>query len=246
MKNLLTKFIGINLMAIFLFNPGIALAQTSQNSFNSEKTGSEVQEKDSKLEEKTSFSAKKSSCFEFTALYLMYLPKELKKDKVLNCKKLSKNGQKIKYDEEKDKTGKVFQSDFLAKTSIVSDFIYQTPFDPIYREAEGKYGIPWQVLSVIHEMESGRSGDTYLTSYAGATGPMQFLPSTFAIYGIDGNGDGIASINNTQDAIYSAANYLAASGGTSGNLVGALYHYNHDYWYVNTVLYKAKMLGYGA
>jgi len=75
---------------------------------------------------------------------------------------------------------------------------------------------------------------------------MQFLPSTFAIYGVDGNGDGVASINDVNDAIYSAANYLAANGGASGNLVGSLYHYNQDYWYVNMVLYRAGLLGYKA
>lgn len=244
MKKIFAKILSLNLAVIFLAYPGIVLAQTSQNNLNLD-SGSKIESKSGKLVNaaESSFSATKGNCFEFVALSLMYLPKELKNKIASQCKKDQKKG-KIRYEQKGENTTKeVIKSDILAKTALVSDYIYQTPFDSIYREAEKKFGIPWQILSVIHEVESGRSGNTALTSYAGATGPMQFLPSTFAAYGVDGNGDGIASIYDVNDAIYSAANYLVANGGASGNLVGALYHYNADYWYVNLVIYKAQVLG---
>ncbi|MBU1118642.1 lytic transglycosylase domain-containing protein [Patescibacteria group bacterium] len=118
-----------------------------------------------------------------------------------------------------------------------------TGFDLVYRAAGEKYGIPWEVLSAVHKVETGRRGNTGIASYAGATGPMQFLPSTFRRYGVDGDGDGVASINDSDDAIYSAANYLAASGGSSSIRRG-LYAYNHSDAYVNKVLGVARSIGY--
>ncbi|MEW6407540.1 MAG: lytic transglycosylase domain-containing protein [Patescibacteria group bacterium] len=241
MKKLIKNLLGLNLIAFFLFNPGIVLAQTSQNLNNPL-----AEEKENKADKSnnTSFSATKGNCFEFIALSLVYLPKELKNKLASECKKTM--NKKMANDSEKilqKSPQKVLKTDILAKTSFVSDYIYQTPYDPIYHKAEEKFGVPWQILSVIHEIESNRSGDTYLTSYAGAVGPMQFLPSTFAVYGVDGNNDGIADISNVEDAIFSAANYLAANGGASGNLNNALFRYNNDYWYVNLVLYKAGSLG---
>jgi len=123
---------------------------------------------------------------------------------------------------------------------------YQTPFDPIYIKAQAKFNVPWQILSAVHEIETGRSGDTYIASYAGAQGPMQFMPATFYSYGVDGDGDGQAQINDVDDAIFSAANYLAANGANRGDYTNALFHYNHEYGYVNTVLYRARLLGLGA
>lgn len=119
----------------------------------------------------------------------------------------------------------------------------QTGFDPVYKDASVRYGIPWEVLSAIHKVESNRRGNTGLQSYAGASGPMQFLPSTFRRYGVDGDNDGRAVIRDVDDAIYSAANYLAANNGNR-NIQGALYHYNHSGAYVGRVLAIARSLGY--
>ena len=66
-------------------------------------------------------------------------------------------------------------------------------------------------------------------------GPMQFLPSTWAQYGVDGNGDGEANILDPEDAIPAAASYLA-SGGAPDDWYGALYTYNHSGSYVREVL----------
>ena len=71
---------------------------------------------------------------------------------------------------------------------------------------------------------------------------MQFLPATFAAYGIDGNGDGRADILNDADSIHSAANYLAALGAADGDdgVRRALFGYNRAIWYVNDVLAYAQ------
>lgn len=113
-----------------------------------------------------------------------------------------------------------------------------------YVRAERIYGVPWQVIAAVHRVETNQNGNTTVTSYAGAQGPMQFMPATWRAYAQDANGDGTAQINNVDDAIYTAANYLAANGGNRGNVVGALYHYNHDMGYVNHVLSIARSIGY--
>lgn len=97
-------------------------------------------------------------------------------------------------------------------------------------------GLPWGVLAGIGQVETDH-GRAVAVSSAGAQGPMQFLPSTFAVYGVDGNGDGKADINKQADAVYSAARYLCASGGgQSATLRDAIFSYNHSDSYVNTVL----------
>lgn len=105
----------------------------------------------------------------------------------------------------------------------------------LYKSAASTYGIPWQTLAAVHYVESGASGSTNVTSYAGAQGPMQFMPGTWRAYGVDGNGDGIADAHNVNDAIYGAAHYLAAGGAADGNVNAALFNYNHAQWYVNKV-----------
>ena len=104
-------------------------------------------------------------------------------------------------------------------------------------------GLPWSVLAAIGQVETGHGRNTAV-SYAGAQGPMQFMPGTFAAYGVDGDRDGVADINNAADAIFSAANYLCANGGGRGPgpLARAIWHYNHADWYVALVLKIAAQL----
>jgi len=84
------------------------------------------------------------------------------------------------------------------------------PFEDIYKQAGAKFSVPWQILYGIHMTETGgRDGTIYNSQGSGAQGPMQFMPGTWRGYGVDGNGDGVADINNAVDAIYGAANYLA-------------------------------------
>ena len=71
---------------------------------------------------------------------------------------------------------------------------------------------------------------------------MQFLPSTFASYGMDGDGDGIADIHDPSDAVYSAARYLCLWGAGRGGqaLYDAVFAYNHADWYVREVFTLAN------
>ena len=98
-------------------------------------------------------------------------------------------------------------------------------------------GLKWEVLAAIGQIESGHGRDVGPSS-AGALGPMQFLPSTWASYGVDGDGDGKADIMNAFDAVPAAALYLCRNGAGGGGqgLYDAVYAYNHADWYVKEVL----------
>jgi membrane-bound lytic murein transglycosylase B len=67
---------------------------------------------------------------------------------------------------------------------------------------------------------------------------MQFLPSTWEAYGIDGDGDGRADIMSPYDAVPSSAGYLCRFGANRGpeGLYDAIFAYNHADWYVKKVL----------
>jgi soluble lytic murein transglycosylase-like protein len=112
---------------------------------------------------------------------------------------------------------------------------------PIYQAAGKAYGIPWQVLAAINEVETDYGRDLSLSS-AGAEGWMQFLPSSWAMYGVDANGDGYADPYNPADAIYAAARYLKAAGGAR-HIDAAIFSYNHSQSYVASVLLRAQLLG---
>jgi murein DD-endopeptidase MepM/ murein hydrolase activator NlpD len=109
---------------------------------------------------------------------------------------------------------------------------------PIWQGAGQAYGIPWSVLAAINKVESD-FGRNMGPSSAGAIGWMQFMPDTWAQWGTDANGDGVADPWDPTDAIYSAARYLAASGG-QGDIAGAVFAYNHAQWYVDEVLQLAQ------
>ena len=99
-------------------------------------------------------------------------------------------------------------------------------------------GLSWTVLAAIGQIESD-DGQNVGPSTAGALGPMQFLPSTWATWGIDGFGDtGAPEVMNPFDAVPSAARLLCADGAASGGagLRQAIFDYNHATWYVDEVL----------
>jgi Transglycosylase SLT domain/Peptidase family M23 len=112
---------------------------------------------------------------------------------------------------------------------------------PIYQAAGIQYNVPWQVLAAINEIETDY-GRNLSVSTAGAVGWMQFLPSTWRRYGVDATGSGYADPYNPVDAIFAAARYLHAAG-ASQNLAQAIYSYNHAWWYVQSVLLRAKLIG---
>jgi transglycosylase-like protein with SLT domain len=113
----------------------------------------------------------------------------------------------------------------------------------LFQESAAQYcpGLPWTVLAAIGQIESGDGANTG-PSTAGALGPMQFLPSTWAEWGITAFGEqGPPNIMDPFDAVPSAARYLCAAGGaTPAGLPGAIFAYNHADWYVTEVLGLAK------
>jgi Transglycosylase SLT domain len=114
---------------------------------------------------------------------------------------------------------------------------------PIWQAAGNAYGIPWEVLAAINKVETN-FGQNLGPSSAGAVGWMQFMPSTWARWGIDANGDGRADPNSPADAIFSAARYLVGCGGQF-DIARAVYCYNHASWYVNEVLGLASLYARG-
>ena len=102
-------------------------------------------------------------------------------------------------------------------------------------------GLSWKILAAIGQVESGH-GRNVGPSSAGALGPMQFLPSTWAEYAVDGDGDGKADIMSPYDAVPAAALYLCRNGAGRGGqaLYDAIFNYNHADWYVREVLALAE------
>ena len=107
-----------------------------------------------------------------------------------------------------------------------------------YAQAQQRFGVPWSVLAAVHLVET-KMGRIVGLSSAGAQGPMQFLPATWGRYGLGGD------VWNTRDAIFGAANYLAANGAADGadaRLDNALYRYNNDNRYVQGVRHYAALI----
>ncbi|TMK98425.1 MAG: lytic transglycosylase domain-containing protein [Actinobacteria bacterium] len=111
----------------------------------------------------------------------------------------------------------------------------------LYAQAAASYGLDWAVLAAIGKVECdhGRAHDPSCTregavNGARAGGPMQFIESTWARYGLDADGDGRANRWDPADAIYAAANYLRASGAPR-DYRRAILAYNHSRAYLAEV-----------
>lgn len=102
-----------------------------------------------------------------------------------------------------------------------------------YREAEAEFGVPWYYLAAINLVET-RMGRIRGDSYAGARGPMQFMPATWDAYG---GGD----INDARDAILAAGRYLRATGAPA-RMERALWMYNQDNEYVDAILKYGEVM----
>ena len=102
-------------------------------------------------------------------------------------------------------------------------------------------GLSWTVLAAIGQVESGH-GRNNGPSSAGAVGPMQFLPSTFARIAVDGDHDGKTDPWDAYDAVPTAARLLCQDGAGQGGeaLSRAVFAYNHAQWYVDEVLALAR------
>jgi hypothetical protein len=115
---------------------------------------------------------------------------------------------------------------------------------PIYQRASATYGLGPQgpnVLAAINGIETAFGTNLNISS-AGAVGWMQFMPATWAGYGVDANGDGVKDPYDPEDAIFAAASYLLASG-APGDWYNAVFAYNHADWYVAEVLANAQCYG---
>lgn len=123
----------------------------------------------------------------------------------------------------------------LARAEIPPEYLR------LYLRAAARYSLDWAILAGIGKVECdhGRNLAPSCTregavNSAGAGGPMQFLASTWAKYGVSVERDGPPDRWNPADAIFGAANYLRASG-APGNYREAIYAYNHAGWYVDEV-----------
>lgn len=112
----------------------------------------------------------------------------------------------------------------------------------LVKEIAAKKSIDWRILEAVWQVESGKSWDSKVASYAGARGPAQFLTSTFRKYGEDYNGDGVASIYSAEDSLAAAANLLSSAGLDRGDTRSALLSYNRANWYVAKVMRVADSI----
>ncbi|KIL45217.1 lytic transglycosylase domain-containing protein [Jeotgalibacillus soli] len=158
-------------------------------------------------------------------------------------------------------------SDWLEQAGAPVELSIPDEYIPIYKAAEAEYGVSWTLLAAHHRVETRFSTMETLISPVGAEGHMQFMPCTFvgwshptcdglgegnipeaeltdpeviAVYGgygVDANGDGIADPFDIEDAVFSAANYLAGNGAADGELERAIFTYNRSDEYVEDVLF---------
>jgi hypothetical protein len=134
-----------------------------------------------------------------------------------------------------DSAGSGTSPSALARQEVPAEYLR------LYLQAGQRYAVDWAVLAGIGKVECdhGRDSDPSCTSEgavnaAGAGGPMQFIGSTWAQYGVDGDADGSVDRWDAADAIFAAARYLAASGAPH-DYRRAIFAYNHASWYVADV-----------
>jgi hypothetical protein len=126
------------------------------------------------------------------------------------------------------------QSQALGAPIIVSGI--PPEYLQLYIAAAQKHKLDWSILAAIGKVETdhGRiQGGACATSSAGARGPMQFMPATWAAYGNGGD------VCDPSAAIPAAARYLVA-GGAPKDYRRAIFAYNHADWYVRKVLDQAE------
>jgi cell wall-associated NlpC family hydrolase len=112
-------------------------------------------------------------------------------------------------------------------------------------------GLPWTILAAIGTVESANDTSTLPgvhsgANTAGAEGPMQFEPGTFAAYDLPVPPGGVPppDVYDPVDAVYAAARMLCADGAANGaDISAAVFAYNHASWYVAEVLSLARSYG---
>ncbi|HWI22605.1 MAG TPA: lytic murein transglycosylase [Baekduia sp.] len=162
-----------------------------------------------------------------------------------NGRRISKPGQRKRHrDPDKKNPTYSYALPGPAPIGVPNFFIDRFRIPPfllsIYQAAGIEYGVPWEVLAAINEIETDY-GRNLNVSTAGARGWMQFMPATWKQYGVDANNDGTEDPYNPVDAIFSAARYLRAADAAT-DLKKAIFAYNHADWYVDSVILRAKVI----
>ena len=112
---------------------------------------------------------------------------------------------------------------------------------PIYQAAGVEYGVRWEILAAINEIETDYGRNLNVSS-AGAVGWMQFMPVDLGHLRRRRQPRRPADPYNPVDAIFAAARYLRAAGADQ-DLRRAIFAYNHADWYVDSVLLRARLIG---
>src|SRR5215218_8315046 len=123
---------------------------------------------------------------------------------------------------------------------FIDKFRIPTFLLPIYQAAGIQYGVRWEILAAINEIETDYGRNLNVSS-AGALGWMQFMPASWRTYGVDANKDGRKDPFNPVDAIFAAARYLKAAN-YENDVRGSIFAYNHADWYVDSVLLRARLI----
>ncbi len=126
------------------------------------------------------------------------------------------------------------------------------PYKAYLDAAQAKYNVPWFMLAAISWQETKHGADANTWNRNAnpdhSYGPMQFIPGTFATYGVDGDDDGTVSDESVGDLIFAAANLLVRNGFLEGQdgVLRAIRAYNPHETYKNDVLFWAQRYAAGA
>jgi hypothetical protein len=134
-------------------------------------------------------------------------------------------------------TGASFSVDASAVEDIPEDYAH------LYVEAAARFGFEWQLVAAVGKVECDHGrGDCYRPNEAGARGPMQFMPDTWAAYETS-SGKPPYDVYDAHDTISAAAAKLSADG-IRNRPREALFSYNHSEAYVDEVISWAIRYGW--